>query len=63
MSKVCDLCGKKKATGNNVSHSNRRTKRVFKPNLQPLTLTGAGQMNKKIKVCSKCIKTLGKKGR
>jgi large subunit ribosomal protein L28 len=34
MSKICDLTGKHAITGNNVSHSNRRTKRVFNPNLQ-----------------------------
>ena len=34
MSKVCQLTGKRPITGNNVSHSNRRTKRRFLPNLQ-----------------------------
>jgi large subunit ribosomal protein L28 len=34
MSKVCDLTGKKPLTGNHVSHSNRKTKRRFYPNLQ-----------------------------
>ena len=29
MSKVCQITGKKAITGNNVSHSNRRTKRKF----------------------------------
>jgi large subunit ribosomal protein L28 len=33
MSQVCQITGKKKMVGNNVSHSRRRTKRVFKPNL------------------------------
>ena len=33
MSKICQLTGKKTATGNNVSHSKRRTKRKFKVNL------------------------------
>lgn len=33
MSRVCQITGKKVMTGNNVSHSKRRTKRVFKPNL------------------------------
>jgi len=33
MSRKCQITGKKAITGNNVSHSNRRTKRVFKPNL------------------------------
>jgi len=34
MSRVCDLTGKKALSGNNVSHSNRKTKRRFYPNLQ-----------------------------
>ncbi len=33
MSRVCQLTGKKPITGNNVSHSKRRTKRRFLPNL------------------------------
>ncbi len=33
MSKICQLTGKKVMTGNNVSHSKRRTKRKFLPNL------------------------------
>lgn len=33
MSKVCQITGKKVMIGNNVSHSNRKTKRTFEPNL------------------------------
>lgn len=33
MSKVCQVTGKKAMVGNNVSHSKRRTKRRFNPNL------------------------------
>lgn len=33
MSKVCQVTGKKAVVGNNVSHSKRRTKRKFYPNL------------------------------
>ncbi len=33
MSKVCQITGKKSLVGNNVSHSKRRTKRRFDPNL------------------------------
>lgn len=38
MSRVCELSGKRVATGMNVSHSHRRTKRCFKPNLQTVRL-------------------------
>lgn len=34
MSRVCQITGKKAMSGHNVSHSNRKTKRLFKPNLQ-----------------------------
>lgn len=33
MSRICQLTGKKVISGNNVSHSKRRTKRKFYPNL------------------------------
>lgn len=33
MSRICQITGKKVMTGNNVSHSKRRTKRKFYPNL------------------------------
>ena len=34
MSRICEITGKKAMVGNNVSHSNRKTKRRFYPNLQ-----------------------------
>ncbi len=34
MSRICQLTGKRPITGNNVSHSKRRTRRRFLPNLQ-----------------------------
>ncbi|HPB05368.1 MAG TPA: 50S ribosomal protein L28 [Prolixibacteraceae bacterium] len=33
MSKICQITGKKAMVGNNVSHSKRRTKRKFNPNI------------------------------
>ncbi len=33
MSKVCQVTGKRPATGNNVSHANNKTRRRFLPNL------------------------------
>ncbi len=33
MARICQLTGKRPITGNNVSHSNRKTKRRFLPNL------------------------------
>ena len=38
MSRICELTGKGRMVGNNVSHANNRTKRLFLPNLQDVTL-------------------------
>ena len=38
MSKICDLTGKGVVAGNNIAHSNTKTKRRFQPNLQNVTL-------------------------
>ncbi|MBU3655348.1 MAG: 50S ribosomal protein L28, partial [Alphaproteobacteria bacterium] len=37
MARVCEISGKRVMTGNNVSHSNRKTRRRFLPNLQMVT--------------------------
>ena len=38
MSRICELTGKGRQVGQNVSHANNKTKRVFLPNLQNVTL-------------------------
>ena len=38
MSRKCDLTGKKALVGHKVSHSNRKTKRRFLPNLVNVTM-------------------------
>lgn len=38
MSRICELTGKSRQVGHNVSHANNKTKRVFLPNLQNVTL-------------------------
>jgi large subunit ribosomal protein L28 len=55
MARVCDICGKGKQIGNNVSHANNRTRRVWLPNLQSVRIIQDGQA-RKARVCSKCLK-------
>lgn len=55
MSDICEVCGKKPAFGNNVSHSHKKTKRVFKPNIIKTKAEVDGTV-RIIKVCSKCLK-------
>jgi len=63
MSRVCDLTGKKVITGNNVSHSKRRTKRKFYPNLQTKKFF-IPEEDKwvTLKVCGSAIKNINKLG-
>jgi large subunit ribosomal protein L28 len=56
MARVCEICGKRRMTGNNVSHANNRTKRVFNPNLQTVKALIQGG-HKKIRVCTRCIRS------
>lgn len=61
MAARCELTGKGKQFGNNVSFSLRRTKRVFKPNLQKKTFTVDGQ-KVTMTLSTQAIRTLKKKG-
>ena len=55
MAAVCELCGKKPSFGMNVSHSHRRTKRRFDPNIQNVRAL-IGSTPKRVNVCTSCIK-------
>jgi large subunit ribosomal protein L28 len=61
MAARCELTGKGKQFGHNVSFSLRRTKRVFKPNLQKKTFTVDGQKVTMV-LSTQAIRTLKKKG-
>ncbi len=59
MSKVCEICGKSKMAGCNVSHSNRKSNKQYQANLQTTTMVVDGK-EKKVTACTKCIKTAKK---
>lgn len=61
--KVCEITGKGAMTGNNVSHSNRKTKRRFSPNLRTkrFWLEEEGRWIT-LKVSAAGMKTINKKG-
>lgn len=61
MAARCELTGKGKQFGHNVSFSLRRTKRVFKPNLQKKTFVVDGQ-KVTMTLSTQAIRTLKKKG-
>jgi len=58
---ICDITGKGKQYGSNVSFSQRHTKKVWKPNLQTKTLVIDGR-KVTLKVSTQALRTLKKKG-
>ncbi|MCU0423234.1 MAG: 50S ribosomal protein L28 [Bacteroidia bacterium] len=61
--RVCDLTGKRALVGNNVSHSNRKTKRRFYPNLKDKKFyIPEEDMWINLRVSTKAIKTINKIG-
>lgn len=59
MSRLCSICGKGKTTGNNVSHSNRKTRRTWGANVQKVKIDMDGKVSSQY-VCTKCMKTAKK---
>lgn len=58
---VCEITGKGKQFGSNVSFSQRHTNKVWKPNLQTKTIIIDGKKTK-VKISTQAIRTLKKKG-
>lgn len=63
MSRVCQLTGKSVMVGNNVSHSNRKTKRKFYPNLisKKFFLPEEDRFVT-LKISTSALRTINKKG-
>ncbi len=58
---ICEISGKGKMYGHNVSFSQRKTRKVFKPNVQKKTLVVDGHKIK-VNVATSTLRTLKKKG-
>lgn len=52
----CEICDKKVAFGHNVSHSNRKTNRPFRPNIQKAVVLVNGEPTR-VSACTRCIRT------
>jgi large subunit ribosomal protein L28 len=51
----CDVCGKGPGFGHSISHSHRRTKRRWNPNIQRVRAM-VGATPKRLNVCTSCLK-------
>ena len=56
MGKFCEICGKGVTYGNNVSHSNRKTRRTWAPNTQKVRVVVNGAP-KRMSVCTRCLRS------
>lgn len=56
MARSCEVCGKGKQYGHNVSHANNKTKRVFLPNLQTVRAI-VNKTHRRILVCTRCLRS------
>ncbi|MCT4565054.1 MAG: 50S ribosomal protein L28 [Maledivibacter sp.] len=56
MAKHCVVCGKGKISGNRVSHSVRRTRRTWSPNIKKVKALVDGTP-KRITVCTRCLRS------
>ena len=56
MGKFCEVCEKGMMSGHNVSHSNRKTNRVWAPNVQRVRVLVNGQA-KRLNVCTRCLRS------
>ncbi len=56
MSKRCEICGKDRVFGNNVTFSNRKTRRSWAPNIRTVRAVVNGG-SKRINVCTRCLKS------
>ncbi len=57
MSRKCEICGKGQVSGNNVSHSNRHTRRKWNANIQTVQVEENGKTVRK-HICTRCLRTL-----
>ena len=59
MARKCEICGKGPQFGNRVSHSNRKTRHKFNPNIQSVRIEING-VSRKVKICTSCLRSLKK---
>lgn len=56
MARTCEICGKRRSVGNNVSHANNKSRRAWNVNLQTVRAR-IGDSVRRILVCTRCIRS------
>jgi large subunit ribosomal protein L28 len=56
MAKYCEVCGKGVMSGNRISHSHRKSRRIWAPNVQRVRVVENGTPKRKY-VCTRCLRS------
>lgn len=56
MAKVCEVCGKGTISGNIITHSDRKIRRTWKPNIRRIRVVENGTSKRK-SVCTRCLRS------
>ncbi len=56
MSRICSVCGKGRQVGNQVSHANNKSKKVWQPNIQKVRTVHNGTTKREY-ICTRCIRS------
>ena len=56
MSRQCEICGKKRMLGHNVSHANNKSVREFRPNLVTVRAKVGGR-TQRVRLCTRCLRS------
>ena len=56
MAKFCEVCGKGSISGNSITHSDKKIRRTWKPNVRRITVVENGASSKKF-VCTRCMRS------
>ncbi len=57
MSRVCEICGKGRQLGHQVSHANNKSRKIWLPNLQQIRTTDDKGNTTRKRVCTRCIRS------
>jgi large subunit ribosomal protein L28 len=56
MARYCEICGKGNVSGHSITHSDKKIKRIWKPNLRRIKILVNGAPVRK-NVCTRCIRS------
>jgi len=56
VARSCEICGKQPMHGNQISHANNVSSRVWYPNVQRVRVT-VGRTRRRMRVCTRCLRS------